>query len=559
VPELILGPLLRYAGTDDATIWVETDAPCTVEVAIEGADACSRRTFAVQGHHYGLLHCVGLQPDGTAPYEVRLDGETAWPEPDSPFPPSVVRTHSGRDGAQTRILFGSCRVAAPHEPPHSLKKDEHPDGREVDSLMAIAQRMTEQDPEEWPHALLLLGDQVYADEVSPRVKEFIRSRRDPEVPPYETIADFEEYTQLYRESWGQPTIRWLLSTVPSAMIFDDHDVHDDWNTSIDWVQMMRATGWWDRRIEGAFISYLIYQHWGNLSPRELAEDEMFKLVVDEPDVDLTKELKDFAYRADREVEGTRWSYHRDIGPARVVMLDSRAGRVLEPGVRSMIDPREMRWIEEHATGDVDHLLLGTSLPLFLTPALHHAEAWNEAVCDGAWGRFAAWVGEKIRQGADLEHWAAFGNSFESMCRHIREVGTGHHGEPPATIVALSGDVHHAYLAEVGFRRGTGMRSQVWQAVSSPFRNPLDQNERRMMRAGASRAGTLITRLIARSARVAPPSVRWRYVHDEPWFDNQVGTLVLEGRKATFQLQRSEPPPGPDGQLKLERVFEHPLS
>jgi hypothetical protein len=104
-----------------------------------------------------------------------------------------------------------------------------------------------------------------------------------------------------------------------------------------------------------------------------------------------------------------------------------------------------------------------------------------------------------------------------------------------------------------------MRSQVWQAVSSPFRNPLDQNERRMMRAGASRAGTLITRLIARSARVAPPSVRWRYVHDEPWFDNQVGTLVLEGRKATFQLQRSEPPPGPDGQLKLERVFEHPLS
>ena len=182
-------------------------------------------------------------------------------------------------------------MAAPHEPPHSLKKDEHPDGREVDSLMAIAQRMAEEDPEEWPHALLLLGDQVYADEVSPNVKEFIRSRRDPEVPPYETIADFEEYTQLYRESWGQPTMRWLLSTVPSAMIFDDHDVHDDWNTSIDWVQMMRGTGWWDRRIEGGFISYLIYQHWGNLSPRELAEDEMFQLAVDEEDVDLTEDAE----------------------------------------------------------------------------------------------------------------------------------------------------------------------------------------------------------------------------------------------------------------------------
>ena len=96
--ELILGPMLRYAGTEDATIWVETDARLPVEVAIEGADACSRRTFAVQGHHYALLHCEGLQPDGTAPYEVRLDGETVWPEPDSPFPPSVVRTHSGRRG-----------------------------------------------------------------------------------------------------------------------------------------------------------------------------------------------------------------------------------------------------------------------------------------------------------------------------------------------------------------------------------------------------------------------------------------------------------------------------
>ena len=36
------------------------------------------------------------------------------------------------------------------------------------------------------------------------MKEFIRSRRDPEVPPGETVADFEEYTRLYRESWGEP-------------------------------------------------------------------------------------------------------------------------------------------------------------------------------------------------------------------------------------------------------------------------------------------------------------------------------------------------------------------
>ncbi len=557
---LVLGPLLRYAGTDEATIWVETDGPCTVSVRIEGAEECSRRTFSVAGHHYAIVHCDGLEPDTAAPYEVLLDGERAWPEVDSKFPRSVIRTHSGREGDTTRILFGSCRVAAPHEPPYSLPKDEDPSGREVDALVAIAQRMAQRPAEEWPHALLLLGDQVYADECSPGVREFIRRRRDPEVPPGETVADFEEYTQLYRESWGQPTIRWLLSTVPSAMIFDDHDVHDDWNTSLTWVRQMRAKGWWDRRIEGGFMSYLVYQHWGNLSPGDLKEDGLFRRVTDNG-ADATDLLRDFAFRADREVEGTRWSFCRDIGPARVVMLDSRAGRVLQPGVRSMVDPREWRWIEEHATGDVRHLLLGTSLPLFLTPALHGLEAWNEAVCDGAWGRFASWVGEKIRQGLDLEHWAAFHDAFDGMCNLIRDIGTGARGEPPATIVALSGDVHHAYLAEVAYRRGTGMQSQVWQAVCSPFRNPLDQRERRMLRIAASRFGTVAVAAAGGAARACRAAA---------------GPVALRTRRAVVRQPGREPrargsprsasssrrPRGATTRTassRLERVFERDLT
>jgi hypothetical protein len=52
-------------------------------------------------------------------------------------------------------------------------------------------------------------------------------------------------------------MRWLLATVPSSMIFDDHDVHDDWNTSKTWVTDIRAQGWWDDRIVGGFMSYWI--------------------------------------------------------------------------------------------------------------------------------------------------------------------------------------------------------------------------------------------------------------------------------------------------------------
>ena len=133
-------------------------------------------------------------------------------------------------------------------------------------------------------------------------------------------------------------IRWLLSTIPSAMIFDDHDVHDDWNTSIEWVTEMRKKAWWRKRIVSAFESYFIYQHLGNLSPAELDDSDVYRKLrtMDDP----TEMLRDFARRADLEVEGTRWSFCRQIGNAKLVMIDSRAGRVLDPRNRSMVDPDE---------------------------------------------------------------------------------------------------------------------------------------------------------------------------------------------------------------------------
>ena len=96
-------------------------------------------------------------------------------------------------------------------------------------------------------ALLMLGDQVYADEVSPETLAFIRKRRDTRKPPGEEVADFEEYTRLYRESWEDPEIRWLLSTVSVSMVIDDHDIHDDWNISKAWVEEMRELDWWGER------------------------------------------------------------------------------------------------------------------------------------------------------------------------------------------------------------------------------------------------------------------------------------------------------------------------
>jgi PhoD-like phosphatase len=543
--ELVLGPMARWASTSEATVWVETDAKCEVEVRADGAKPAREPTFEVEGHHYAIVRVSGLPEDAATPYTVTLDGTQVWPEPDSPFPPSTLRTHSAHGAA--RIVFGSCRTAYPHHHPYTLRPDQYDYGREVDALRAIALRMAGSDPAEWPHTVLMLGDQVYADEVSPKTLEFIRERRDTSKPPHDGIADFEEYTQLYREAWTDPPIRWLLSTVPSAMIFDDHDVIDDWNTSLEWVREQRATDWWDRRIVGAFMAYIVYQHWGNLSPEALEDDEVYgqvKAAGDGGDI-----LAAFGFKADREVAGARWSYCRDIGSTRVVMIDSRAGRVLDPGGRSMVDAGEWAWITEHATGGFDHLLIGTSLPVFLAPALHYLEAWNEAVCDGAWGGLAARLGEKLRQGVDLEHWAAFRDSFNAVCELLREVGSGRRGPAPESIVLLSGDVHHAYLAQIGFPRGSGVTSNVWQATCSPFRNPLSKNERRSVVFGFTRVGKAIGRVLARSAGVPPPPVGWRFQDGDPRFDNQVGTLELDDGRALARLERAVP---------SDRSADHPI-
>jgi hypothetical protein len=544
-PALQLGPLLRHASTDEATIWVQPDAPCTVEVRAAGM-AFSEPTFSVEGHHYAVVHVHGLPRDSATPYEVALDGEVVWPEPSSDFPPSVLRTHTLTD--PVTIVFGSCRVAAPHEPPHTLPKEKHPDGREVDALRGLALRMREQAPEEWPHALLLLGDQVYADEVHPHIE--------PHLDGDGEVVSFDDYVRLYCASWGEPVIRWLLSTVPSAMIFDDHDVHDDWNTSVEWVTEMRKKAWWRHRIVSAFESYFIYQHLGNLSPAELDDSEIYgKLRTME---DPTEMLRDFARRADLEVEGTRWSFCRQIGNAKLVMIDSRAGRVLDPRHRSMVDPDEWAWIEENARGDVEHLLIGTSLPLIMGPALYWLEAWNEIVADGAWGPQAKKLAEKLRQALDLEHWPAFQQSFRRLCDLLTEVGAGRAGEAPSTICVLSGDVHHAYLAQIGFRPGTGVKSAVWQAVCSPFRNPLDTKERRVILGAWTRFAELVTRKLARRAGVQDPAVSWKLAHKEPWFNNQVATLCFDGPRATFLLEKALPTEDGHGEPELECVFRRSI-
>ena len=528
---LVLGPLLRYVGRTEATVWIEADRACRVEVLGHSAP-----TFEVRGHHYALVALFDLEESAVLEYQVLLDGEQVWPPADSDFPASAIHTREGEHRA--RLVFGSCRVGAPQCKPYTLPPGGEEHGFGVDALWAYSRRL-QAGIEPWPDALLLIGDQVYADEVSPKTLEFIRSRRDTSQPPGEEIADFEEYTRLYREAWSDPDIRWLLSTVPSVMVFDDHDVIDDWNISWRWLKDARETPWWHDRITGAFMAYWLYQHIGNLAPSELDEDVEYQTALAGTG-DVGDGLEAFADLADRESASTQWACRRDFGRTRVLVVDSRAARVLDDQHRDMVDEDEWNWIVDRSREEVDHLVIVSSLPVFMSPGIHYFEAWNEAVCAGAWGKWAALAGERIRRALDLEHWPAFQESFARMVQLLQDVANGRDGVvPPATVTVVGGDVHNAYVMEVSMGRLEANRSRVHQVVCSPFRNPLGPSERRTVNITKTPLAAALFRALARLAGVKAPSVRWRY-RSGPTFDNSIGVMELDGRWAEVTIFSAEP-------------------
>lgn len=544
---LLLGPALRHVSETTAIVWVQTDRASTVEVL-----GCSARTFAVQGHHYALVTVTGLAPDTVTAYDVKVDGELVWPQADSPFPPSVIRTRGPASTQRLQAIFGSCRYPRTDDPKVDAKVG-------LDALDVYATRMATQPVDDWPEVLILLGDQLYTDELTPEARRHLASRRTRlhrhrKRPPDEVVS-FAEYERLYRHSWGDPEFRWLMSTVSTAMIFDDHDIRDDWNTSASWRADMKLKPWWRDRIRAGLASYWVYQHLGNMSPPELAGDADYQRLV-ATDGDTWPHLVDLADRADHEVDcgkGIRFSYRWDLGRSRLIMIDSRNGRILDSGERMMISEREFGWLETQATDgidELDHLILASSVPWLMPPAIGDLETVNERTADrpGLRGRLA----ETIRRTGDFDHWPAFHRSFVRLAEMI--AGVAHHPHGPSTVSVLSGDVHHSYGARAEWAGDPAQfpGATVHQLVCSPVHNYVPLFVKPAFTLSWGRPAATLARWWARRHRVPALPLSWANVCG-PLFGNTIATLEVDGRSAEVLFEQ---PCGSDVLVEVGRV---PLS
>ncbi len=125
-----------------------------------------------------------------------------------------------------------------------------------------------------------------------------------------------------------PAVRRVLAHLPVAMVFDDHDISDDWNLSREWEQAAYGHPFSRRVIGNALIGYLLGQAWGNAPEAfDAALLDRVQAVLDAPGTPghdaLIEEL----------LHQRHWDYRWDTTPP-LIVLDSRTRRW-----RSEVSPR----------------------------------------------------------------------------------------------------------------------------------------------------------------------------------------------------------------------------
>jgi hypothetical protein len=426
------------------------------------------------------------------------------------------------------LLHGSCRK------PHHASADGLVT---VDTVVAKAR----QTPEQWPAALLMTGDQVYADDVAgptlvaihalirrlglygeclkgatvasseelmshpatyyqreqllPAFKsnEALRERffGGVEKPVFTTssahnhLVSLGEVLAMYLLVWspvpwtlielrmpplddemaqryaheasciesfrkGLPQVARALAHLPSFMIFDDHDITDDWNLSARWEQTAYGHPFSRRIVGNALLGYLLCQAWGNVPDEFSAPLRAVEgLLASGADGQLDCALHDQV--VDELLERGDWGYVLPSEPA-LVVLDTRTRRWRSE--RNLSRPSGL--MDWEALTDFQQNLLDHPSVIIVSPAPMFGVKLIETV-----QRVFSWAGLSLL--VDAENWMAHRGAAQVMLNIFR------HTRTPGNYVILSGDVHYSFAYEVHVR-GRAEGPRIWQITSSGVKN-----------------------------------------------------------------------------------------
>jgi hypothetical protein len=298
-----------------------------------------------------------------------------------------------------------------------------------------AMYVTSWSPDVWP-ASLPEAEQLVPGTNNGRVSA-VRARRKAE----------SQRKSLKRALVALPSVRRVLANVPTYMIFDDHDVTDDWNITGEWFENARTNPTGRRVISNALAAYWAFQGWGNHP--------------DESDRGLREEISGFfqgSLDGDRFDESMwsfdRWSYTAPLDPPTIV-LDTRTQRHYdspEAGAR-LINAEELKRVAKLAS-EAGHepgsrLMLVSPVPVF---GFEFQEKRQKYL-----------VGTLGPYEIDFEAWHS---NIQGLVDFMRLLVEELYPDP---CIILSGDVHYGVNAESSFTIHD-RELAVIQLVSSGFKH-----------------------------------------------------------------------------------------
>lgn len=242
-----------------------------------------------------------------------------------------------------------------------------------------------------------------------------------------------------------PKVHRALAHIPTYMIFDDHDVTDDWNLTRGWEEDAYNHPLSKRMIGNALLGYFLCQGSGN-QPQQLTP--LFAAVQ-------------------KHISDTAIEQHDDL--LEVVLAWSKWDYALDtqPPVR-VLDTRTQRWRSESSMDKPSGLMDWESLVAFQQSIVNEDDVIVISAAP-VYGvkfiemiqRIFTWLGQALT--VDAENWMAHKGTANVMLNIFRHIKT-----PPRFII-LSGDVHYSFVYDVKmrFRRNS---PQVLQFTCSGLKN-----------------------------------------------------------------------------------------
>jgi hypothetical protein len=245
---------------------------------------------------------------------------------------------------------------------------------------------------------------------------------------------------------GLAKVQRALAHLPVYMIFDDHDVTDDWNLTRGWEESAYGHPFSRRIIGNAMIAYCLCQAWGNAPDRfDGSLREQVRRCFEQPggmEQDaLIERLLDFE----------QWHFSVPTVP-KLVVLDTRTQRWWSES--SAAKPSGL--MDWEALSDLQQLLVGESSVVMVSPAPIFGVKLVEVV-----QRIFTFFGYALT--VDAENWMAHSGSANVILNIFK------HSKTPRNFVILSGDVHYSLVYDVAirFRKSS---PDIWQITCSGFKN-----------------------------------------------------------------------------------------